>query len=265
METNRPGYYAIIPADVRYDEHLPANAKLLYGEIAALVNAEGFCYASNAFFADVYKMSERTISSLLSKLQEMKYIEIVIKRDPKTGQVVQRQIFLRVSSCDERPLEEIFYTPRKYFREGIEKNFQYTNLSNTNNPPIVPPEGDGPPKGQKRKGRNYKSAADTLPERFENFWKFYRTHVPPECNAGNRQKAIRAWDKLAPSAELVTKMARNLAKQVTTAAWISGIGVPHASTWLNNHGWEDDWGPEAGDSSSDGGMANGEEVAEWAN
>ena len=153
MEVCRPSYYAVIPADVRYDEDLPANAKLLYGEIAALVNANGFCYASNAFFASVYKMSERTISGLLGKLQEQKYIEIILEKDPNTGQVIQRKIFLRVSSCDERPLEEIFYTPRKYFREGIEKIFQESNSSIINNPPIGPPVGGDPPKkppGRKR-------------------------------------------------------------------------------------------------------------------
>ena len=70
--------------------------------------------------------------------------------------------------------------------------------------------------------------------------------MPPGRNIGNRQKAIRAWDKLAPTDELADEMAAALAQQVKTQAWQSGIGVPHASTWLNNRGWEDDWG--SGDS-----------------
>lgn len=263
MDAPRPNYYAVIPADVRYDENLPANAKLLYGEIAALVGADGFCYASNAFFASIYKMSERTISGLIGKLQEQRYIEIVLEKDPQTGQIIRRQIFLRVSSCDERPLEEIFHTPRKYFRESIENIFQDTNLSNTNNPPISPPAGGDSPKGRKIRSRDYKSAADVLPERFEKFWTFYRTHVPPECNAGNRQKALRAWDKLSPSADLVTKMAAALAKQVKSQAWSTGVGVPHASTWLNNHGWEDDWGPAVGSLQKPADPQGCEEVAEW--
>lgn len=265
METMRPSYYAVIPADVRYDENLPPNAKLLYGEITALAGATGFCYASNAHFASLYKMSERAISGLLGKLQEQKYIEIILEKDPQTGQVIRRQIFLRVSSRDERPLENIFHTPRKYFREGIENFFQEINSSNINNPPISPPEGGEPPKGRKNRSRDYKSAADVLPERFEKFWTFYRTHVPPECNAGNRQKAIRAWDKLSPSDELVTKMAAALAKQVKSQSWTSGVGVPHASTWLNNHGWEDDWGSAAGSSQGSAEIPGSEEVAEWVN
>lgn len=131
MEDSRPGYYAVIPADVRYDDRIPANAKLLYGEISALIGASGYCFASNAYFASLYKLSERTVSGLIGKLQESKYIDVILQKDPKTGQVIKRLIYLKVSSCDERPLEEIFYTPRKYFREGIENIFQDNNLSNT--------------------------------------------------------------------------------------------------------------------------------------
>ena len=133
-----------------------------------------------------------------------------------------------------------------------------------NNTPLSPPAGGEPSEKKKKRSPQYKAQADVLPERFEKFWDFYRTHVPPDCAAGNRQKAIRAWDKLAPSDELVTGMATALAKQVRSQTWLSGIGVPHASTWLNNRGWEDDWGPAPKQNPDSGGYVYSEEEPEWA-
>lgn len=129
MDAVRPAYYAVIPADVRYDDRISDKAKLLYGEIAALTTADGYCFASNSYFAKLYGVTERTISASISALQEQGYIHVVQDKDPKTGKVVKRQIFLKMSSCDGRPVEEIFHIPRKYFRGGVEENFQDINLS----------------------------------------------------------------------------------------------------------------------------------------
>lgn len=69
-------YYAIIPANVRYDEQLKANAKLLYGEITGLCNEKGFCWASNQYFAELYKVSKTSISLWIKELIDNGYIEI---------------------------------------------------------------------------------------------------------------------------------------------------------------------------------------------
>lgn len=262
MDESRPAYYAVIPADVRYDDQIPANAKLLYGEISALIGAEGFCYATNSYFTKIYGFSDPTISRLITELVKNGYIKRELERD-KSGQVVRRKLYLSVSVPQIQPPINFDTTSPQNCGEGGIKNDGYTNLSNTDIIPPNPPEGGGPSKQPKRKRADYKSQAETLPERFEGFWLFYRTHMPQGCNAGNRQKALRAWDKLAPTNELASTMAVALARQVKSQAWESGVGVPHASTWLNNHGWEDDWGPCPGMSRNNSEIPNSEEAAEW--
>ena len=90
----KPNYYAIIPATVRYDNDLTPNAKLLYGEITALSNKEGYCYASNTYFAELYGVSNRTIIRMLNNLVNKGYLEKtnIYKKDTK--EVIQRRIYL---------------------------------------------------------------------------------------------------------------------------------------------------------------------------
>jgi len=73
---NQPNYYAIIPANVRYDNDLTPNSKLLYGEISALCNQEGYCWATNEYFSNLYQTTERTIMRNLNQLKEKGYIDI---------------------------------------------------------------------------------------------------------------------------------------------------------------------------------------------
>lgn len=131
MDDVRPGYYAVIPADVRYDDRIPANAKLLYGEISALIGSDGFCFASNQYFADIYGLTPVTVARLVSKLEDAGYIKRELEKD-KTGQVVRRKIYLSVSVPDVQPLNNFDNTPKQNCGEGINKNVKDTNTSITN-------------------------------------------------------------------------------------------------------------------------------------
>lgn len=71
----KPGYYAIIPANVRYDKTLSPNAKLLYGEITCLLQFNNKCFASNQYFARLYEVSEVQISRLVAQLVKQGYIK----------------------------------------------------------------------------------------------------------------------------------------------------------------------------------------------
>lgn len=131
MDDVRPGYYAVIPADVRYDDRIPANAKLLYGEISALIGSDGFCFASNQYFADIYGLTPVTVARLVSKLEDAGYIKRELEKD-KTGQVVRRKIYLSVSVPDVQPLNNFDNTPQQNCWDGINKNVKDTNTSITN-------------------------------------------------------------------------------------------------------------------------------------
>ena len=87
---DKPNYYAIIPADVRYS-NLKPNAKLLYGEITALSGKLGYCYASNNYFADLYGVSKNTVSRWISDLNKLGFINIEVERNEKK-QVIKRRI-----------------------------------------------------------------------------------------------------------------------------------------------------------------------------
>lgn len=85
-------YYAIIPACVRYDNTLKPNEKLLYGEITALCNEEGYCWATNEYFAQLYEVHTKTISQWINELKEKGYLRVELVRNEKTKAIEKRII-----------------------------------------------------------------------------------------------------------------------------------------------------------------------------
>ena len=84
MGTERPAYWAVIPASVRYDRDLPPNAKLLYGEVTALSDKLGYCYAKNSYFSELFSLSERSVTRLFAVLVERGYLRVDVIRDEST-------------------------------------------------------------------------------------------------------------------------------------------------------------------------------------
>ena len=82
-EKEKPSYYAIIPADVRYCKGLTPNAKLLYGEITCLCSKTKKCWASNRHFAELYEVKERQVIRWITSLKENGFIKCEIKEGYK--------------------------------------------------------------------------------------------------------------------------------------------------------------------------------------
>ena len=76
MDNDYTGQWAILPAMVRYDKSLPANAKLIYAEIAAKINEDGFCFCHNAWFSERLGIKRDTVSTLVKRLEAADYIRI---------------------------------------------------------------------------------------------------------------------------------------------------------------------------------------------
>lgn len=215
-----PSYWAVLPALIRYDDQICANAKLLYAEISSLINRAGFCWADNGYFARLYQVSERSVRAWLEQLEDAGYIKICEKHGQRNA-VQWRRIYAAVNPMTgaKEPVSSL----EENFR-SLEENFQTNNyITNSTN--------------KKCPARSPKC----LPERFEAFWKFYHS-IPGEGGQPRNEKraeAVKAWDKLQPDDALVDRIAAALQKQLRTADWRKGVGIPMAATYLNQHRWED--------------------------
>ena len=116
----RPNYYGIIPADVRYAK-IPHGAKLMYAELTALTQKEGYAWASNEYFAKLYDVDKRTISRWMSNLVEMNFVQIEV--DSAKGNL--RKVWLQsptLTTKMSRPHDKNVATPH-------DKNVVYNNTS----------------------------------------------------------------------------------------------------------------------------------------
>ena len=98
-----PTYYANIPANVRYS-NLKPNAKLLYGEITALSNKLGYCFASNSYFANLYGVSKNTVSRWISDLNKLGFITVQIERN-SNKEIIKR--IIGIVQKDVRPNDKM--------------------------------------------------------------------------------------------------------------------------------------------------------------
>jgi hypothetical protein len=208
-------YYAIIPARVRYCKNLTPNAKLLYGEITALCNERGYCWANNRYFAELYGVSKGTISRWVSALVSNRFIKIDIKYKKGYKEIEHRYIYL---SGD--PIHKNEHTP---IHKNVKNNTTVINKAmNNTSKTVLSNHFDKQNNSQKPKSLPYSA-------KFEEFWKAYPVKRAKKYALYCYKKAKIANNILLPA----------IKDQSESDMWRSGF-IPNPSTWLNQGRWDDE-------------------------
>ena len=204
---DKPAYYAIIPATVRYDQRLTPNAKLLYGEITALCHQEGFCWAGNQYFADLYEVSKTSISTWIGNLKDAGHITVEMNYKEGSKHILNR--YIRILG---EGIQENLTTPTRKLEHPIQENF--VDNSTVNNTKNITTNNIGD---------------------FDSFWTFYPRKAGKEA-------ARKAWAKLRPDEHIMQLILDNVRERVEKGEWRKDNQsyILHASTYLNQKRWEDE-------------------------
>jgi len=201
----RPNYYAIIPASVRYDNNLPGKASLLYGEITALCNQKGYCWASDSYFADLYGVAKSTIQTWLKALEINGHISRDVIYKEGTREIEHRYIRISVGG-----------TPKNQRENNTSINTTVNNTSNKKH-----------------------SAANATPlvqlkKDFDEIWKEY-PNKQDKGRAFNHYKAWRNKSVNHNNAYLFERL-RLYKKHLAANPWKSPM---NGSTWFNGRFTDD--------------------------
>lgn len=203
-----PSYYAIIPAGVRYDKQLPQGAKLLYGEITALTNKNGYCWASNDYFAKLYSVSIGTIKSWLKCLEDNSYIRRVIKYKSGSKEVEQRFISLAPRSENLPP--------------SVRK--------------LTHPRSENCPENNTSINKNIR-ASSTLESDFEKLWKLYPKKIGKKPALAAYKRVISRKKNPATNRQIQDGIVAY--RQLINSKGTEKRFVKDGSTFFNQESWND--------------------------
>lgn len=220
-----PSYWAVVPAPIRYDDQIPASAKLLYAEISSLTYQEGYCWADNAYFAGLYQITERTVRRLLDALAGRGYIRIEEERG-NHGKLESRRIYAGLNPlAGAEPLNKNVRPLDKNVQRHFIKKQEILTL-----PPISPA-------AQKEFARMPREAADKLLEvcgedaalldAWLGFAETRRAKRSPIKTARTVELLGKKLDKLA-GADAASRIA--ILEQSTERGWTGLFALKHQDT-----------------------------------
>lgn len=242
MYNNNPNYYAVIPAYVRYDTELSPSAKLIYGEITALANKNGYCWASNKYFADLYGVDKVTVSRWVSDLVGRGFVkrEIIYKKDSQD--IKERRLYI----IDRELLTKMLRGHNKNVKGGLNKNAKgpinknakenTTSVNTTSvNKNITPSGNEKDLPGYKKPIRD----SDNKIVYAEGYKELYSVYPFSRGNKLEGYKKWRATRRKGVSQKLLIQAVENYAKECEIKKTEKEY-VKHIRTFLGpNEHWRD--------------------------
>lgn len=196
-----------IPKEIWLDENLNWVEKILLVEIVSLDNEQG-CWASNAYFADFFKLSKNRISVLINSLKEKGYITIELQYKKGTKQIEKRIIRNKYTYMRKQigGITENTHTP---ICENAKDN--NTVINNTIN-------------------------NTTQKEQFEKIWVHYPLKKGKENAFKAYQKALKEGTQDEDILNGIQRYKKEIQKRGTKKEYIA-----YASTWFNQKRWLDEY------------------------
>lgn len=119
----KPNYFAIIPASVRYNKNLNSSQKMFYGEITALTYKTGECWASNKYFSTLYEVSPSLISNWVKALEKENLITVDYE---KKGKEITKRIIRIIGT---QYIDNVFNKSEEGYSKYLKEN--NTSINNT--------------------------------------------------------------------------------------------------------------------------------------
>ena len=235
IRVQRTSGYTVLPNGILRDPGLSLKTKGLFAIILSL--PEDWDYSVTGLAA-VANCGRDAIRTALGEMEQAGYLSRSRAHGENgkfTGMVYTirdqaEPLLENPTVADDAPLsgfptlaEPTSVDPSSENPTQLNKDIQSKDLIN----PHSPPQGDKPE--EKKKQRRPKSVPQWKPERFEAFWAYYPRHE-------DRLSAVREWDRLKPSDELIDQIARALLWQTKTPDW----PTPYACRYLKNQRWTDE-------------------------
>ncbi|MFK3657433.1 helix-turn-helix domain-containing protein [Pediococcus pentosaceus] len=234
MNEDKPNYYSITPANVRYDKSLPMGARFMYGEITALTKKDGYCWAGDSYFAELYEVTNTTIQNWLRALERKGYISRKRIYKEGTKQIKNRYIRLfdtptqnnlgtYVKNINDPTQNNLGTYPNK-FKNPTQNNLRdsitstITSTTTNNNKPSKPP----------------KPVADR--DHFESLWKLYPNKKGKESAWNSYKQSIKAGANDDEIKQGINNYLAEIKAKQTPKRYIK-----HGQTWFKQKGWQDEY------------------------